>query len=424
MPLHPPSPNADADAQATERHTRAGRHPVLIGAAVLALLLAAAQLLPRGPHDPEGRLAPQGNATTGALRNTAGPGRVTSEMRAEIDRVVAQGQRLQFSPRASTYDMAARPARCAEFDGQRYCLGLGWTTKSPQQATQTLAASARLTTDGRESTGDLGPAALTQRTARMSPQARAAQERAELTAAARSVAKVWLLRHNVQGVPLPAGFARKHPEAYVGVDSRGEAPETPEQETKTLADYPQKATVLKQRQVRPQQKYYWCGPSTMQMIAWGWESRKRPQSYWADQLGTTTSGTAITDMVNVVNEATGWDDAEYAGTYVALDISDFTYAQWYLLLAKHISDYRAPLVLHPVLEKQYFPYLDDDASGHFQVGRGFDTNPEGSKLIGYFEPWDQSRFDPTEPRIARTQWQSAYKSYRANQAHFQHNIGV
>ena len=93
-------------------------------------------------------------------------------------------------------------------------------------------------------------------------------------------------------------------------------------------------------------------------------------------------------------------------------------------MMKHVHDYRAPVVLHPVLLNQYFPYLDDDASGHFQVGRGFDQNPGGRPKIGYFEPWDQSKFDPSEPRIARTQWQNAYKSYRANKAHFQQNVGV
>ena len=91
---------------------------------------------------------------------------------------------------------------------------------------------------------------------------------------------------------------------------------------------------------------------------------------------------------------------------------------------RHVVDYRAPLVLHPVLLKRYYPYLDDDASGHFQVGRGYDKNGDKPLRIGYFEPWNQQRFDPSEPYIARVQWRSAYRSYRANQAHFQHNIGV
>ena len=40
-------------------------------------------------------------------------------------------------------------------------------------------------------------------------------------------------------------------------------------------------------------------------------------------------------------------------------------------MARHIVDYRAPVVLHPILLARYYPYLDDDGSGHFQVGRGY-----------------------------------------------------
>ena len=53
-----------------------------------------------------------------------------------------------------------------------------------------------------------------------------------------------------------------------------------------------------------------------------------------------------------------------------------------------------------------------------------DQNPGGNPQLGWFEPWDQSRFDPSEPAIGRVQWRNAYRSFRANLAHFQHNIGV
>jgi hypothetical protein len=91
---------------------------------------------------------------------------------------------------------------------------------------------------------------------------------------------------------------------------------------------------------------------------------------------------------------------------------------------RHIVDYKAPVVLHPILLKKYYPYLDDDASGHFQVGRGYDKRGRKPLALGYFEPWNQQRFDPSEPYIDRVQWRTAYKSFRANQDHFQHNIGV
>lgn len=399
---------------------------VAAGLGALVLLVATAPLLPDDTA-PDAAITPQ--AGTGLrTSSTAGPGVVTPEMQAEIDRVVREGLRARVSARSSTRALADAAARCATFDGQRYCLGTGWTSSSEREV---AARMARSTPAGRERTGDLDPAAALRQQARRTPTARAAAERAELTAAAKSVAKVWLLRHEIQGVPLPAGFAERHPEAMLSTQARDttttptNAPVAPAAAApKTATDYPESFQILKQKQVRPQQRYYWCGPATAQMIGWGWSGSRRGQAYWADELGTTTAGSAITDMVRTVNETTGWDGADYAGEYIVLDIGDFTFQQWYLLMMKHVHDYRAPVVLHPILLKQYFPYLDDDASGHFQVGRGFDQNPGGRPKLGYFEPWDQNKFDPSEPRIARTQWQNAYKSFRANKAHFQHNVGV
>ncbi len=93
-------------------------------------------------------------------------------------------------------------------------------------------------------------------------------------------------------------------------------------------------------------------------------------------------------------------------------------------MMRHVDDYKAPVVLHPILLKRFYPYLDDDASGHFQVGRGYDKTGRSPVQLSYFEPWNQQRFDPSEPYIARVQWRDAYKSYRANQAHYAHNVGV
>ena len=421
------------------------RRSVAIAAAALALVAVAAPMLPDATS-PGPALTPQGEQLRSS--GTAGRGAVTPEMQAEIDRVVAEGMAGGRTAGASPYQRAQSLARCAELDGQRYCLGVGWTTQSESQVAARMAAPAA---PGRERTGDLDPDALFQRQARLTPAARAAAERRELTDAARSVAKVWLLRHEIQGVPLPADFARRHPEAIAGgspVSARGTTAPTPTPAPatdpattdpaatptpapiaeaplpKTAADYPETYKILKEKQVRPQSKTYYCGPTTMQMIAWGWRDRRQGQSLWADRLHTTSAGTAITDMVRVVNNNTGYDNTDHAGAYVVVDIADFTFDEWYLLMMKHIHDFTAPVVMHPILLKRYYPYIDDDASGHFQVGRGFDQNPGGTPQIGYFEPWDQSRFDPSEPRIPRSQWRSAYKSYRANQAHFQHNLGV
>jgi hypothetical protein len=196
------------------------------------------------------------------------------------------------------------------------------------------------------------------------------------------------------------------------------------QGTKHWRDYPTRGVVLDPDQVAPQHRTYWCGPTSMQMIAWGWSDRHRLQRHWAAKLGTTTSGTSITSMVDVVNRYTGWDQAAYAGPFITLDISDWSFRKWMLLMARHIVDYRAPVILHPVLLTQFYPYLDHDGSGHFQVGRGYRKRDDKPPLLGFFEPWNQQRFHPDEPFIDRVQWRTGYKSYRANQAHFQHNLGV
>ena len=393
-------------------------------------LLAATPFIPRGDDDTDGAIRPSGEreAATGAGGASApGPGAVTGAMRREIDRVVSADQTLgPVSARQSASQLAGDLVRCADFDGQRYCLHAGWTTSSPADVRAGVATAIRTAAargiGSAETTGDLDLAATLRRTAALSPTRRAEAERRELTAAARSVAKVWMLRHEIQGVPLPADFAKTHPESLLTARTSSTSTTTPR--TKRASDYPRVGKVLNKREVTQQHTTYWCGPTSMQMIAWGWQDQKKSQRHWADRLGTTTSGTAITQMVRVVNESTGYDRASHAGKYVTLDISDWSFGQWSLLNMRHVVDYRAPVVLHPILLKRYYPYLDDDASGHFQVGRGYDKNGDGPLLLGYFEPWNQQRFDPSEPYIGRVQWRNAYRSYRANRAHFQHNIGV
>jgi hypothetical protein len=425
------------------------RRTTVVAVGALVLLLAATPFIPRGGDD-QGSILPSGDRKLGALRpaDTTGFSKVTPAMQAEIDRVVSEGRTFgRVSGKAAPEQLAASSVRCAEFEGQRYCLGTGWTEHTEQQVqARTVAAAraaARTSQIADTGTGDLDARAALSRRARMSPAARAEADRAELTMAARSVAKVWLLRHEVEGVPLPDGFLAEHPEARAAVpagkpSTKGaaatpsptrnpspSAPAGPPRSTvKTQDDYPRRTEILDPTHVASQTRTYWCGPTSMQMIAWGWRDRRQGQGHWARQLHTTTGGTSIYDMVRVVNEKTGWDRKDHAGPYIVLDISKYRYRTWMLLMMRHLHDYRAPVVLHPILHKEFYPYLDDDASGHFQVGRGYAKRGDRPDLLGYFEPWDQQRFDPSEPYISRVQWRHAYKSYRANRAHFQHNIGV
>ncbi|MGZ6753785.1 MAG: C39 family peptidase [Nocardioides sp.] len=416
--------------------------PRTIAIGAFALLIAATPFIPRGGGE-DGALRPSGKQQSFALRTsgTTGYGALTPALRAEVDRVVQQGvSQGRLSGKETTDGLARSLVRCADFEGQTYCLHTGWTESTPAQVQERTAVAARAVAARGEAgtrTGDLDALGALDRAAALSPQARADEERQELTMAARSVAKVWLLRHEIEGVPLPADFLARHPEARATTSAPAPrasasptkspsptATSTPKPTSKTQRDYPRRAVVLSTKQVAEQTRTYWCGPTTMQMITWGWKDKDKGQAHWADLLGTTSQGTGISDMVRVVNGHTGWDRSDHAGPYVVLDIGQWSFSKWMLLTMRHVVDYRAPLVLHPILLKKYYPYLDDDASGHFQVGRGYDKNGDKPTLISYFEPWNQQRFDPSEPYISRVQWRDAYKSYRANEAHFQHNIGV
>ncbi|CAI9411991.1 C39 family peptidase [Nocardioides sp. T2.26MG-1] len=427
------------------------RRSVLAVAGTLVVLLALTPLIPRGEDD--GAIVPSDGGKAGGLRPaaTAGWSEVTPQMQAEIDRVVAAGRTLgRVSGRTTPEQLASSAVRCAELEGQRYCLGAGWTEDSEAEVRARMARSARTaaarpagSTGATESTGDLDPVAALDQRVRMSPADRAAADRAELTMAARSVAKVWLLRHEIEGVPLPVGFLADHPEARAALpaaartsasttaspttkpSASASASATPSQASvKTMGDYPERVTILDPTQVSEQIRTYWCGPTSMQMIAWGWRDRRQTQGHWARRLNTTGNGTSVYDMVRVVNQSTGWDNEDHAGPYIVLDIGKYSFRQWMLLMMRHLADYKAPVVLHPILLKQFYPYLDDDASGHFQVGRGYAKRGDKPDVLNYFEPWNQHRFDPSEPSIARVQWRSAYKSYRGNQAHYAHNVGV
>ena len=189
---------------------------VAIGA--LALLLVAAPFVPRGGDD-DGALLPSGDQQSASLvpADTAPLGKVTPELQAEIDRVLAEDRKVGRVPVTQSPDqLAAALVRCADFDGQRYCLHTGWTESSERRGPGPVATAARAIAARpapATTTGDLDELATLRRFARMSPSAREAEERAELVQAARSVAKVWLLRHDIEGVDIPASFLAEHPEA-------------------------------------------------------------------------------------------------------------------------------------------------------------------------------------------------------------------
>lgn len=350
----------------------------------------------------------------------------TQEVRLEVERVVGEiraAKRLarRSGVKASPRSQIASITQCAEFlVGSRYCLGYGWTTASEAdvQAEMVAAAGSEAGASRRgtvEPTGDLSLRGMIDRAAAMNMQQRAESVRNELLDAAAGIDKFVELEE-LRRSPSPRSIKQR------GSDLRASA---------SLGGhyYGEQGAILKDR-LSEQEKAYWCGPATMQMMAWNYgDHPKREQSAWASRLGTTASGTAITDMVRVANSSKyhvfDWVLKQDA-YYLTLDIGNLTYADWYELNVNHFYNYETPVILHPVLLKQYYPYLDDDGSGHFQLGRGWDFQSERTDawLLLYYEPWNQQRFNPSEPFIARKQTRSARNSYLANKAHFQHNIGV
>ena len=267
--------------------------------------------------------------------------------------------------------------RCADFEGQRYCLERRLDRPQPEAEVRRPdrharpAPSPRVPRRTAETTGDLDALGRPRSAAAaLDPAARAEAERRELTEAARSVAKVWLLRHEIEGVALPERLPRRAP----GGPRHRSGTARPDARPKSHADYPDAGHgPPRRKEVAEQVRTYWCGPTTMQMIAWGWQHESRtPEA--TGRAGSAPPPRAARSPTwcgssTARPASTGKDRA---GPYIVLDISELELLQVVLLQMRHIVDYRAPLVLHPVLLKKFYPYLDDDASGHFQVGRGYD----------------------------------------------------
>ena len=141
---------------------------------------------------------------------------------AEVDRVVAEGAApplpaSQGSTTASYKHAVASEIRCATFEGLRYCLHYGWTDETEEMVVANLGALDASASAG-ETTGDLPIQAVVTGHAALPPSVQASRERQELRDAAAAVGKVWMIKHDVEGVPLAEGFMRNHPGGAGSVD--------------------------------------------------------------------------------------------------------------------------------------------------------------------------------------------------------------
>jgi hypothetical protein len=267
---------------------------------------------------------------------------------------------------ADTSAQASSMLRCFKLDDENYCLGLGFVDQVPSgaqlQELTSPPASLRADDDaGVEQdspTGDLTPAAFVAQRAAMPKSARVTAELDELKAA-------W------------AGRAKARELRLLSTSATPAAP----------VKMPASAYIMNGFQTS-QEKGYWCGPATFQSIDWADDNQKDTQASWAEDLGSTTSGTAISAMVKQTNVKTTWPKS--AGTYVVQNVSGWNAQTFFAVHQKHLGVYKAPVIEHVQLLKRYFPYLAFNHSGHYQVGRGYN---QANGTIAIFEVFNERRFN-------------------------------
>ncbi|WP_238161900.1 C39 family peptidase [Kribbella antibiotica] len=247
---------------------------------------------------------------------------------------------------------ADNPLRCFGLEELTYCLGFGFVDKLP-----TAAQLGKDTSVAENATGAQSPQQFAAARAAMPKETRLNAELTELRSAWDGRAKARTLAGGGAGVAqVVAAPDSKYIMAGYAVD---------------------------------QEKGYWCGPATFQSIDWADDDQKDTQTSWASDLGTTTSGTSITAMVQQTNAKTDWDVA--AGAYIVQSVSSWTASTFLNVHQSHLGDGSpAPIIEHPQLLKRYFPYLAFDHSGHFQVGRGYNQT---TNTIGIFEVFNERRFN-------------------------------
>ena len=309
--------------------------------------------------------------------------------------------------------------RCFKLDDENYCLGLGFVDQIPTgaQLEATLSPPDRHA-DGEVGdeqdipTGDLTPAAFVAERASMPKTTRVNVELDEMQAAwdGRDKARALrLLADQAAGQePAVQPGSEATPQATPGGPTPTVTPTTPPTATPTRTTPTQATPTPVPTPVQPpaapvkppassyimkgfqtsQEKGYWCGPATFQSIDWADDNQKDTQASWAKDLGATTSGTAISAMVEQTNLKTNWDKP--AGTYIVQSVSSWNAQTFFTVHQTHLGVYKAPVIEHVQLLKRYFPYLAFNHSGHYQVGRGYDR---AKGTIGIYEVFNERRFN-------------------------------
>ncbi|WP_272948996.1 C39 family peptidase [Kribbella soli] len=314
---------------------------------------------------------------------------------------------------ADTSAQAASMLRCFKLDTENYCLGLGFVSQVPTGAqrhalmaepnVRTADETGQVSAEQDIATGDLTPSAFVSERAALPKSQRVTAELDEMEAAWNGRAKARELRELAETetpppnpeptpeaaplpTPTPTPTSTPTPVPTRTAPTLGTSTPVPSTPVAPVAA-PASAYIMKGFQTS-QEKGYWCGPATFQSIDWADDNQKDTQASWAKDLGSTTSGTAISAMVKQTNLKTAWPKS--AGTYIVQNVSNWNAQTFFTVHQKHLGVYKAPVIEHVQLLKRYFPYLAFNHSGHYQVGRGYD---KAKGTIAIFEVFNERRFN-------------------------------
>ncbi|WP_433159051.1 C39 family peptidase [Kribbella sp. CA-247076] len=395
---------------------------ILLGALLAPLVTAPVTAAAYEPRDrttpgppttaipaPEPTTAERTAEPTAATEATVQPvARSWSELAKQVAETSPDDLQLRS---ADTSTRASSVLRCFRLEQENYCLGLGFVDQLPDGAQlQELMTPPSVHADSEAGveqdipTGALAPEAFVADRTSMPKSARVNAELDEMQAAwdgrdkARALRLLDATPTTSPGAPTDRTLSTR-PSTAPATPTTAPTPTptrtAPSQGTPTPVPAPvapvkpPKSSYIMKGFQTSQEKGYWCGPATFQSIDWADDNQKDTQASWAKDLGTTTSGTAITAMVKQTNLKTNWDLA--AGTYIVQSVGHWNAQKFFAVHQNHLGDGKpAPIIEHTQLLKRYFPYLAFNHSGHFQVGRGYDRT---KGTIAIYEVFNERRFN-------------------------------
>jgi hypothetical protein len=361
--------------------------------------------------------------------------------------------------------------RCVTLSDEAFCTELGFTTDRPGSKSWEKQLRAAIEADVSGS-GDLSYKGLLAYLESLSPQELEARQKEQIDNARGAVGRVKLVDHLADNQVIPDGFFKQYPELGIEEDgpvavglraaaadrsgtttlehvaAAGGLPEgvvlDPEGEegmaagssapagkqasgsstaSASAASAPTYRYIIYDYYVQQSTNYY-CGPATMDAIDWADDGFQNGQSFWAGSsfLRTDQQGaTALSDLVLITNNNTGWDSSSHGGSYSMVSVSGKSLAWFVDQHELRIGVYGAPIIEHVKLRNEYYTYLRYDHGGHFQTGRGYSNN---SSTIAIFEPYDERDWSSGGYYTGKRQYVPYQNIYDATQVHPHKNMGA